>query len=304
MSSDVVFNDPITSQEGAVTMNVSCQKHFVAILYIICAAGIIGYGCTDTKEIRGTDESVYASVNGHDLTESEFRSLIPDEFFDRLTPTHKKEIIQEWINSELLYQEALRIGIEKEPRIAHILEKSRRDLLSAEILSRKMADIGSPDDTELKKYYDENSEFFILQSDEYSVRYALFDTIDDARDFYNKVKKGASFSDLAEEESKDPSARYGGSLGTVNEENVEPAVWNEIVNTHDRLGLRKISNPFSVMDGFGIIIVDEVFKMGTLKPFDLVRDQVLDLFVIEKREEAKKTLLSQLSSQAKIDFFF
>ncbi len=274
------------------------------LLVLLWAALTVFSGCSGDKQTSKTGESMYAAVNGNSLTESDFRSLVPTEFYDRLTQTHKKEIVDEWIQSELLYQEAVRLGLDKEPRISRILEKSRRDLLSAEILSRKLSDIPIPSDGELKRYYDENSDYFILQSDEYAVRYALFDTIENARDFFNKVKKGASFSDLAIQDSKDPSARNGGDLGVINEESVEPAVWSEIINTTEKLGLRKISSPFSVIEGFGIVIVDELYKMGTLKPFNLVRDQVLDFYMMEKRQASKENLIRQLTSDAKIEYYF
>lgn len=250
------------------------------------------------------NERIYATVNESNLTETDFHSLVPEEFINTLTPTHKKEIVKEWIDTELLYQEAVKLGIDKEPRIARILEKTRRDLLSSELLARRAADITTPSDDELNKYYESNSDFFVLQNDEYLVRYALFDTIENARNFYNKVKRGDSFSDLAKVESKDTSARDGGSLGTVNEESIEPAVWNEIINTYQRLGVKKISSPFNVVEGFGIVIVDEVYKAGSLKPFEMVRDQVLDYYMREKREEAKKVLIEGLEKKAKIEYMF
>jgi len=277
------------------------KKRSVSVVIVLLLA--LG-SCFRSKETSETGERIYASVNGANLTESEFRALVPPEFFDRITPVHKKEIVREWVNNEMLYQEALRLNIDKEPEIARILKKSRRDLLSAEILERKMADVQVPGDDELKRYYDEHSDYFILPSDEYKVRFALFDNMKDAKDFYDQVKRGASFSDLAIKESKDPTAQTGGILGTVNEELVEPAIWEAVVSTFERLGLTKISSPFSVIDGFGIVIVDEVYERGTLKPFESVRDHVLDYYMIEKREEAKQSLLLQLMKQAKIEYHF
>ena len=277
------------------------KRHVLAVIII----GItVLYGCSQSEKKSDSTERVYASVEGSDLTESVMQSLVPAEFYDKLTPTHRKEIISQWVDNELLYQEALRLGINKEPKIERILEKSKRNLLGAEMLERYLATIDPPEDAELKSYYEENSDLFILQSDEYSVRFALFDTMNDARGFYNRVKLGASFSDLAKEESTDPSARTGGALGAINEQSVESAVWEEIINTYERLGLRKISNPFSVIDGFSIVIVDEVYEMGTLKPFELVHDQVLDFFMMEKRNEAKRSLIKKLTVKSKIQYFF
>jgi len=283
-----------------------CQsgKSLVPFLAAVCALVIVAAGCSDYSEKGEIEERVYAEVNGVGLTESELRALVPPEFYDRLTPSHKKDIVRQWVDEELLYQEALRLGIDKEPKIARILEKSKRDLLSAEIIERRIAEIEPPTEEQLRRYYEENSDYFILQGNEYEVRYASFDNRNDARRFYDKVKKGASFSELAKAESKDPSARNGGSLGIVNEHSVEQAVWDEIVNTYNRRGLRKISDPFTVSDGFGIVIVDKVYEAGTIKPFESVREQVLDYYMMEKREEAKRSFLRQLAAKAEIRYNF
>lgn len=280
------------------------KNYFPYWVLITCIFSITVCGCFDSEESGETGERIYATVNGANLTESELRTLVPAEFYERLTLVHKKEIVKEWVNNEVLYQEALRLDIDKEPEIARILEKSKRGLLSTEILERRLADIKIPGEDELKQYYEEHSDYFILQGDEYVVRYALFDNMNDAKDFYAQVKKGDSFSEIAEKKSKDPSAKLGGELGSVNEESVEPAVWNEIINTFERLGLRKISSPFSVIGGFGIVIVDEVYEMGTLKPYESVREQILDLYMIDKREEAKKSLLLKLLAGAEVDYRF
>ena len=284
---------------------VRFQKMFFPYRVLItCILSITVCGCFDSEESGETGERIYATVNGANLTESELRTLVPSEFYERLTLVHKKEIVKEWVNNEVLYQEALRLEIDKEPEIARILEKSKRDLLSTEILERRLADIKIPGEDELKRYYEEHSDYFILQGDEYIVRYALFDNMNDAKDFYTQVKKGDSFSELAMKKSKDPSARLGGDLGSINEESVEPAVWNEIVTTFERLGPRKISSPFSVIDGFGIVIVDEVYEMGTLKPYESVWEQILDLYMIDKREEAKTSLILKLLAGAEVDYRF
>ena len=59
-------------------------------------------------------------MNGTKLTESELQALVPKEFYGKLTPSHKKEIVKEWVNNELLYQKALELEIDKEPEIARI----------------------------------------------------------------------------------------------------------------------------------------------------------------------------------------
>ena len=278
-------------------------KHFWIVLCIVISA-FIHYGCFNKMNSKETDGRIYATVNGVHLMESELQALVPEEYYDKLTSEHKKEIVEEWVNNELIYQEALKLGIDKEPEIARILKNTERDFLNAELLERVLASVKIPDEEDLNRYYEEHRDYFILHNDEYRVRFALFDNMEDARKFWREVKKGVSFSELAEKESKDLSSGSGGDLGIVSEELVEPAIWEGVVTTLRVFGLRKISDPFSVIDGFGIVIVDEVFKKGTVKSFNDAHDQVFDYYMVEKREAARKSLLVKLAAEMDVEYSF
>jgi peptidyl-prolyl cis-trans isomerase C len=274
---------------------------------IFMACGLILYvfitGCSGKDENINSNEKVYASVNNVKLTESAMKGLVPKDFYDKLTPEHKKEIINEWVNNELLYQEAIRSKIDKDPAIARIIENSKRTLISNELLESQVESMNSPSEKDLQKYYEGHKNNFILQSPEYKVRYAVFEDRKKAEYFWKRVKSRANFSDLAKDESKDPSAAKGGDLGFVNEESVDPQVWRAINNTVEKYGLGKISNPFTVNDGWACVIVDERSGVGSIKPFEKVRDQVLDVYMVEKRDEARNSFLKKLAANAKIKYY-
>ena len=258
-------------------------------------------GCFKSRE-NEINEQIYATVNGTYLTESGLRAIVPKEFYEGLTPEHKRKIVEEWVNKELLYQEALRVGIDEEPEIQRLLLNSEQNLLSNEFLERELSNIEIPGENELKKYYEENKDFFTLDAVEYRVRYALFDNSKDATSFFRKVKNNESFSNLAQEFSKHPSSNTGGDLGIVNEESVEPNIWEAMNSVYSKSGLRKISDVFTVTDGWGCVIVDEVFEAGSIKPFEYVQDLVIDMYMAEKREEAKISLIKNLYTKADIRF--
>ena len=92
----------------------------------ILAPVILFCGCFSDKETEEYEGIVYVSVNDVTLTEAELKTLIPEDVFNGLAEEHKKEIIEDWVNHELLYQEALLRGIDKRPEISRILENSKR----------------------------------------------------------------------------------------------------------------------------------------------------------------------------------
>ena len=270
---------------------------------ILFLTGLI-WGCNgDIPPVDTAEGQVYATVNREQLTESDLRALVPSGFYDRLTAEHKANIVDEWIQKELLYQEALGEGIDREPQIQHLLENTKRELLSNELLERQLANIPEPSESELKDFYDRNKDLFILESAEYLVKYALFDTKEDVNNFHRLVRRDENFSDLARKSSKDPSSQDGGNLGIVNEDLVEPSVWEAIIATRTKYGLHSISDPFTVLDGWACIIIDEMYEAGTIKPYEHVKDLVSDMYSAEKRETAKQELINQLSGKSDIDRF-
>ena len=149
--------------------------------------------CSSSKEGDSINERIYATVNDIHLTESGLRSLVPEGVYEKLTVEYKQEIIREWVNNELIYQEALKRNIDEDPKIERLLNNSKRNLLSNELLERIYNDIPEPGDEVLKKYYKEHEDYFILPNNEYRIRYALFDNRKDAQDFWRAVKQGKVF---------------------------------------------------------------------------------------------------------------
>lgn len=259
-------------------------------------------GCSRGKESADDGGAVFATVNGTRLTESGLRDLVPSDFYDKLTMQHKKEIVNEWVNSELLYKEAMRMKLDNDPGIQKILENAKRTLLINELLERTFSTIEPPKDDELRKFYGTHQQYFTTQDRQFRVRYARLDSKNDADDFRRRVKSRGGFSELAKERSKDSSAKSGGDLGVIDAESVPPDLWQAIEETYRRYGLVKVSDVFQVESGWGCLIVDEVFEPGRSASFEGARNKVLDMYMAESRDKAKAELLEKLSSGAKITY--
>ncbi|MFC1541898.1 peptidyl-prolyl cis-trans isomerase [Candidatus Latescibacterota bacterium] len=283
-------------------MKTMYKIKFVSGLFLFFLLTVFFYGCSNSGNDNNANEQIFVTVNGVHLTESDLLEIIPEEFYDKLTTEHKRKIIEEWVQTELLYQEALSAKIDKEPEIERLLLNSKQNLLSNEYLERELSDIEPPSTDELREYYEKNTEYFKVTSPEFVVRYALFDNKDDANAFYSQVKNNESFSELAQKLSKHPSSVNGGNLGLVNEETVEPNIWEMINNIYTKAGLTKISDVFMVIDGWGCVIVDEVYVPESIKPFEYVKDLLIDMYMSEKREEEKEALLRRLTATADIKY--
>jgi hypothetical protein len=123
---------------------------------LIFFAAIILYGCSEKPEKTG----YIARVNDSYLTAEELNTLVDT---GSVSTFYKNEVIRNWINREVLFQEAVKDGILDENRYNELIEKSKKELAGSLLLERfssgKPVKVGQ---TELLNYYNENKNDFKL----------------------------------------------------------------------------------------------------------------------------------------------
>ena len=91
-----------------------------------------------------------ARVNNSYLTEeniSDFDSLFKQGF-------SRNELVKKWIEKELLYQEAVKLGITDEDDFNRIINNSRRELASLMLINSHLEEhVKKPRNSELQDYF-------------------------------------------------------------------------------------------------------------------------------------------------------
>ena len=129
-------------------------------------------------------------------------------------------VLSEIIKMELLYQEALKQKIDKDPDIAVRAEMQRKEMLANALLQK--SGIGAPiPDEELKKIYDEKIKSQNIT--EYKARHILVKSEDEAKAVIADLDKGGSFEEVAKSKSTDAGTKdNGGDLGWFAAPQMEP----------------------------------------------------------------------------------
>jgi peptidyl-prolyl cis-trans isomerase C len=126
------------------------------------------------------------------------------------SPELRDAVKQELINRELMTQEAVRRGLDKQGEIAIQIDLARQDVLSRAYLQEVAGKSPASEDAMKKEYERIRGQ---LGTREYKARHILVEKEDEAKDIIAQVKKGASFEKLAAEKSKDPGSKVkGGEL--------------------------------------------------------------------------------------------
>ena len=154
-----------------------------------------------------------ATVNGKPIKQSVYDYIAKDATSrgQKVDGPVKEAITNKLVDSELVYQEAQRLGLDKQPDYIAREELSRRELLTSTFLQDYVKK-NPISDAETKAAYEQYKKAY--GEKEYSARHILVKTEAEAKDIIAQLGKGADFAKIAKEKSLDPGSKdKGGDLG-------------------------------------------------------------------------------------------
>lgn len=204
-------------------------------------------------EIKGT---VLAKVNDNVITLEDFNKRIenikkvyPDIKVDKFED--KKAFLNELVKRELLYQEAIKKGLDKKQEVIDATEDFKREVLAAQLIDDNTSDV-KVEAKEIEDYYNTFKDEFTAP-EERKVREIIVPTEQKAKDILIELLKGQDFAVLAAQNSVSPSAKTGGDAGFI-KKGEKQGKYDTVVFA---LGAGEISNVFSVPEGYAIVKVEE-----------------------------------------------
>lgn len=196
-------------------------------------------------------DKILAKVNGKDITGEDYNifinSLNPDLRKHLLNTEKNKEVIDELIHQELIYQDAKDKGLDKEEDFQKVLEKAKKSLLLNYYLGKMLSDIAITD-KEIEDFYKVHKDHFNTPP---TVRasHILVEDLEKAQEIYNKIVNGADFSLEAKENSTCPSKNKGGDLGNFS----RGQMVKEFEDAAFSMNVGDISKPIKTEFGYHII---------------------------------------------------
>ncbi|MEC8382378.1 MAG: peptidylprolyl isomerase [Myxococcota bacterium] len=248
---------------------------------------------------------VLATVNGSAVGSTDFEQAaarsVPSNG-QSLSIDEKKEVLDDLINDELLYQEALKRGFDRDPKVKKVMVNAllREDVYGA---------VRNSDftDSELEAYYQSHLEEFIVP-EKVQIYRLLVKVKDDRPDADAKAKAErlhselksdvTKFKDLASQESDGPFRRRGGDVGFVPKTG-KPGLDEMVVSKAFTMSLEELSEPFKSEDGYNIIYIANR-RESVERSFQQMKGAVLRKVKSEKLAEQYETYTSGLRSGATI----
>lgn len=194
-----------------------------------------------------------ATVNGVAIPDSKVDFFLKQvaERGQKDSPELRARIKEELIRNEVLFQEAQKKGVEKNPEVQQRLDMAKQQILVGAYVN-DFAKANPISDAELKKEFDKIKVNF--SGKEYKARHILVKSEDEAKAILADLKKGKKFDDIAKAKSTDKgSAINGGDLGWSTPANYV----KEFGEALAKLPKGKISDPVKTQFGWHIIKLDD-----------------------------------------------
>jgi len=244
--------------------------------------------CTNKEE-----KSVVARVGQSVLTLQDVRDRTPGAG-TTAARAQAERYIQHWIESELLYQEALKSGVDKEAEVQRALKEMSRNYIITAFSERAAGVSVSVSDEEIGRYYQEQKEEFQAEADLYHALVILVQSQNEALRLRRELMEGASFSEIASRHSLDGSRFQGGDLGFVRLSALSPMIARAVSSMQPG----SLSAPVKSELGYNLIRLVEVQRKGTTRALEEVRPVIEQRIAARKQEVALQNLISRLSSEA------
>lgn len=212
-----------------------------------------------------------AKIGSKSLTDQEVKTLVgslPEAQKQQLNSEEeaKSRIVDNLVVEELFVMEAEKTGVAKDKEYQQAIERARRQLLAQRFLQKNVQPKITP--ANIEKFFEKNKTRY--SQDEVRASHVLVKTEAEAKEVYEKAKKGDDFEVLAKKYSKDPSAaQNNGDLGFFTRSRMVPAFADAAFSMKPG----EISQPVKTPFGYHVIKVVEK-KAGKAVKFDEVKDQV------------------------------
>jgi peptidyl-prolyl cis-trans isomerase C len=251
--------------------------------------------CIERREFSPPEqaEAVVARVGGSVLSKKEFESMLPEDYQDLLTADEKREYLDRWINTELLYREALNEGLGDSPEINAKLEAYKKDLVADRLVQKILQDRAVVSEDEVKAYFKEHEREY---NHEFRVSHILLNTLEDAETVKEKLKNN-SFYWTAKKYSIDKHSHRGGDLGFLSKGNMIP----EFENVVFKMKVGEVSDIIESEFGYHIIKLTDIRPSPHKLIFDDVKDEVANSLLMQKRTATYDSLVSSLRSRSDIN---
>jgi parvulin-like peptidyl-prolyl isomerase len=248
-----------------------------------------------TAETKGT---ILAKVNGVNLTLEDLKLQIPAEYREQLRGDDLKDAVETWINTQVLAQEGIRKGLDKDPDVQAVIKFRTSDAIARKLIELDVTQKTAVLPAEIDSVYNAKKDSYKVDKEQVRASHILVASKDEADALYKRLQKGDEFAKLAKDYSGDrQSAANGGDIGFFTVDQVDPDFGKAL----SKLKVGEYSEPVKTSYGFHIIKLTDRLAAGSNVDSGQVKDEISKDLLKTKQGMAFNTLIDSLKKEAKIE---
>jgi parvulin-like peptidyl-prolyl isomerase len=257
-------------------------------------------GARDTALPQGTVAVVNGSPIAQDLYARLLGGLAEERKGQELEPADRQRVLERMIDEELLLQRGLELGLARTDQLI------RRQIVAAltASISAEAEDI-SPDETELRRFYEEHTDFF-ARPGRLSFAQIFFRVSSSTEDALvrqradqatNRLRAGEALEMVNQELGDEPVMRLPASPLPV--EKIQEYVGPTATRTLLTLEPGQVSDPVRSGIGYHVLVL-HAQQQAIIPPFEAIRQQVLAQYRRMVGEQAVAAYIAELRKRARI----
>lgn len=265
------------------------MKNLILVVMIL-SIGMVS-GCAKKSTV-----DVVATVNGAPITVTMLETKIEKlpQYYQTFAVEHKNEIVNEMIVEELLYSEARKRKLDRDPNIKELINDATKKILISMIVEEEVKRSTPVSEDDVKAYYDNNKEKYVVP-EMIRASHILTSTEEEAEKAKGELDGGAEFAVVAQEYSKDLTKDRGGDLGYFSKDQMIP----EFEKAAFSLNMGQTSGIIKTRFGYHIIKLTDR-KPAVYQNFDEVKDAIMTSLIRDRQRESFDEFAKKLREKAKI----
>ncbi|MFC1807907.1 peptidylprolyl isomerase [Candidatus Omnitrophota bacterium] len=244
-------------------------------------------------------DGVVATVNSKPITMAMVDERIDKlpKYYQSFASQHKKEVVDEIVIEELLYAEAKRRKLHKDPDVKQLIDDTVRKIIVSKIVEDETKKSAPVSDDDVKVYFQDNKDKYMVQ-EMVRASHILTSTEDEARKAQEELNQGVDFAEVAKKYSKDLTRERGGDLGFFKKDQMIP----EFEKVCFALGIGETSDIVKTRFGYHIIKLTDR-KPSSYRDFKDVKEGIRSSLDRERQRDKLEEFANGLKKKAKIKVY-
>lgn len=244
-----------------------------ALITLATLATLAWQGVTLAEAGPGDDgnSQVIAVINGQRVTNIDFITFVNSRIGQSVPPANLSQqqlnaLLGEYINRELVYQDAVSRKLDTHPEVVTAIDNQRRNIVAGfalrQIMNAPLSD---------KALHEAYKNLASKPVKEYKASHIVVSSESQARQLVDQLRQGTDFARLARENSIDSAtAQNGGLLGWLAGDNIVPQVRAVVENL--KTGSYS-TTPVQTQSGWHILRLEET-RILPPPEFEKIRDRL------------------------------